>query len=153
MRLRTLLPVSLLAACLASGVAQAAEPDFKAHLQKVLDAWCSLDINQPAPYYTKDPSAVFFDVAPMKYTGWKEYADGFAKSFIPMAKSAKVTIGPDFRATKLGTHVLATYTALFAMEEMSGRKQDFHVRFTQILEKQGNNWIIVHEHVSSPMGN
>jgi hypothetical protein len=93
-------PLTLMAAaltvCLLASSAQAAEPDFKVHLQKVLDAWCSLDISQPAPYYSKEPDAVFFDVAPMKYSGWKEYADGFSKYFIPMAKSAHVTIGPDF---------------------------------------------------------
>jgi ketosteroid isomerase-like protein len=148
MRRRILMLLACGALCLPG-----AEPDFKAHLQKVLDAWTSLDIQKPAPYYSKDPQAVFFDVAPMKYTGWTEYADGFSKFFIPMAKSAKVTIGDDFRTTKLGKHLLATFTAKFQLEEKSGKQQEFNVRFTELLEQRGKEWIIIHEHVSAPLGN
>ncbi len=102
-----------------------------------------------AKYYAKD--AVYFDVAPLKYDCWAEYSDGFKKTFVPTTKSAKVVLGPDFKVMHAGTAVVATFTAHFSMVDKQDKAQEFDIRATEVLEKRGKDWIIVHEHVSAPL--
>jgi len=47
--------------------------------EKMFAAWSGLDPAEAAPFYAKDPGLVFFDIAPMKYTGWAEIASGVPK--------------------------------------------------------------------------
>jgi hypothetical protein len=37
--------------------------------------------DNPAPMYSKDAAAVYYDVAPMKYNGSDDYKQGFLKAF------------------------------------------------------------------------
>ena len=48
-------------------------------LEKMFAAWSDLDPAEAAPFYAKDPGLVFFDIAPMKYTGWAEIASEVPK--------------------------------------------------------------------------
>src|SRR5690349_18258952 len=54
----------------------ATPPPDRAYLQKIWDAWSTLDPANAAPYYSKDPQNVFYDLTPMKYTGWAAYEQG-----------------------------------------------------------------------------
>ena len=47
--------------------------------EKMFAAWSGLDPAEAAPFYAKDPGLVFFDIAPMKYTGWAEIASEVPK--------------------------------------------------------------------------
>ena len=136
----------LFAACV---FAQSGEFSFRNHLQTVYDGWCSLNPDNVAKYYAAD--GVYYDVAPLKYTGWAEYAAGFKKTFVPMAKSAKVEIGPDFQVMHAGAARVVTFTAHFTMVDKQDKTQEFDIRATEIMEKRGKDWIIVHEHVSAPL--
>jgi len=49
-------------------------PD-KALLQKLLDGWNSMDPANVAQYYAQGIHA-YFDIAPLKYSSWDEYANG-----------------------------------------------------------------------------
>ena len=49
-------------------------PD-KAFMQKIWDGWSTLDPANTAQYYATGPH-VFFDIAPLKYGSWDEYAKG-----------------------------------------------------------------------------
>jgi ketosteroid isomerase-like protein len=124
--------------------------EFRPLMEKILAAWGTLDASQPAQYYAKDPDLAFFDVAPLKYTGWQEYADGFAKEAGDW-KSMKVSLGPDFRATRVGNVVWATYTVNFEIDPKKGSVMKLDGRGTDIFEKRGDNWLIVHEHASVPL--
>jgi len=51
-----------------------AAPD-KAYLQKIWDAWSTLDPANAAKFYASGPHT-FFDIAPLKYGSWEEYSAG-----------------------------------------------------------------------------
>ncbi len=120
-------------------------------MEKVCAAWATLDASKPARYYAKDPDLVFFDVAPpLKYKGWQEYEDGFRKTATEW-KSLKLSLGPDFKAYKSGNFAWLTYTLDFEIEPKDGAPMKAQARGTDILEKRGNEWLIIHEHVSAPI--
>ena len=54
-------------------------PD-QAYIQKIWDGWATIDPANVAPYYAKGPNT-FFDIAPVKYTSWEDYAEGVKKEF------------------------------------------------------------------------
>ncbi len=65
--------------------------DFRPLMQQIWDAWGTLDPAKTAKYYSKDAKHVFFDIAPLKYTGWNEYAAGVKKAFADYS-SGKFTL-------------------------------------------------------------
>jgi ketosteroid isomerase-like protein len=158
MKIRTL--ILLLALTLAAGLtpvyaqtdtqgAQVAE-ELKALMQKIIDAWSTLDISKPAPYYDTQAKHVFYDVSPLKYTGWKEYADGSQKMFAEMS-SVKFTLGKDIQTHRRGNVAWGTATWQLEMGLKDGKKENLEGRWTVIWEKRGDNWLVVHEHFSAPL--
>jgi len=67
-------------------------PD-KAHLQKIWDAWSTLDPANAAQFYASGPH-VFFDLAPLKYGSWDEYQKGVVNVLADF-KTAKLTVNDD----------------------------------------------------------
>lgn len=132
-----------------AGKPQDATAIFKPHFEKVYAAWATLDPSKPALYYAKDSNLAFFDVAPLKYRGWQEYQEGFGKLSADW-KSAQVTLDPDFHATQSGDIAWATYTLELDVQLKSGDSMKSQARGTDVLEKRGEKWLIVHEHVSVP---
>jgi len=158
MRLRV--PVVILTAALAMGAIvsaapaqkqpSAAEVELKARIEKVWAGWETLDPANAAPYYSKDADHVFFDIAPLKYTGWAEYAEG-AKKLLAQYASMKFTLGADLRIHLHGR--LAWVTASWRGDGVTkgGAKETFDGRWTAIWEKRGKEWFIVHDHFSVPL--
>jgi len=123
--------------------------DFRAHLQKLYDAWSDLDPAKAAPFYAKEGDHVFFDIAPLKYTGWTEYAEGVPKAFSAYS-SGKFTLGKDLRVHRHGNLTWVTATWRAELLKKDGIKENAEGRYTAILEKRGDDWLIVHEHMSVP---
>jgi ketosteroid isomerase-like protein len=116
----------------------------------VYSAWSTLDASKPAMFYAKDADLAFFDVTPLKYRGWQDYEDGFRKVAADY-KSIEITVAPDFHATRAGDVAWVTYTLDLAMQPTTGDPVKVQARGTDVLEKRGEEWMIVHEHVSVPM--
>ena len=129
---------------------QDAVSELKPIVEKLLPAWATLDTKNPAPFYAKDVGLTFYDIAPLKYTGWADYEAGFRK-IAGAWKSMKLTLNPDLQATRNGNIAWATYTATFEIEPKEGAVMKGEARTTDIFEKRGNDWVIIHEHVSAPM--
>jgi ketosteroid isomerase-like protein len=123
--------------------------DFRGHLQRLYDAWSDLDPAKAAPFYAKEASHVFFDIAPLKYTGWAQYADGVPKAFSAYS-SGKFTLGKDLRVHRNGNLTWATATWRAELLKKDGTKENAEGRYTVVLEKRGDDWLIVHEHMSVP---
>ncbi len=127
-----------------------AEQNFKALMQKELDAWETLDPAKAAPFFAKEADRVFFDIAPLKYTGWAEYAEG-VKKLLAAYTSFKFTLGPDVRVGQSGNFAwgAATFRADTVLKDDS--KQSFDGRWTVLWERRGKDWLVVHEHTSLPL--
>jgi ketosteroid isomerase-like protein len=141
----------LLAVCSAEGATtKNATAKFKPMAEKLMAAWASLDVNKAAPFYAKDAGLAFYDAAPLKYTGWNEYAEGSKKMFDEW-KSIEMSVGPDFQAFKRRDTAWWTFTSHVKITLNSGGEISMDVRLTDILEKRGSDWLVVHEHFSTPM--
>jgi ketosteroid isomerase-like protein len=123
---------------------------FKALAERTWAAWDTMDMTKIAPFYAKDAEHVFFDVTPLKYQGWAEYEAG-AKKLFTEYKSIHLQLGPDFTPHRNGNTAWATSTWRFDTVSTDGKKESLECRWTVVWEKRGNDWLIVHEHVSAPL--
>jgi len=130
------------------GAAPGGAPD-KAHLQKIWDAWSTLDPANPAPFYAQGPH-VFYDLAPLRYASWDEYQKGVV-AVLADFKTAKLTVNDDAEIHPAGSIVWATATIKEDATMKSGKREMGNFRWTVVFEKQGGKWLIVHEHISVPM--
>ncbi len=122
----------------------------KAMLQKVMDAWVTLDPNNAAKYYDQAPKDVFYDIAPLKYDGWAEYEKG-AKALFDTMQSAKGVVNDDVAVHHSGNLAWATATVRLEMTPKSGSPSITDCRWTSIWEHKGDKWLIVHDHFSAPL--
>lgn len=142
-----------LAALTAPGLAKEmtgakAGPD-KAHCQKIWDGWSTLNPDNVSDFYASG-AHTFFDIAPLKYSSWDEYKAGVRKELADY-KSAKFTVNDDLQLHPIGTHTWGTATVNFEMTHKDGKVEKGDMRWTVVFHKQGDKWLIVHEHVSVPM--
>lgn len=126
----------------------AGAPD-KALMQKIWDGWATLDPANVAHFYANGPH-VFFDIAPLKYNSWDEYQQG-VKSVLAPYKSATCTVNDDAQIHNAGQMVWGTATVKSDLVEKSGKHDLGTFRWTVLWQKQGGQWLIVHEHISEPL--
>lgn len=124
-------------------------PD-KAYLQKIWDGWSTMDPANAAKFYAGGQHT-FFDIAPLKYGSWDEYEKG-VKNVLSGYKSAKFTVNDDAAIHSQGDLVWATATVADEMTNKSGKVEMGNFRWTVIFENQDGKWMIVHEHISAPLG-
>ncbi|MBI3476721.1 MAG: nuclear transport factor 2 family protein [Acidobacteria bacterium] len=147
----------MLIACLAmAGFAQKAAKASsgggvdRAYLQKIWDGWGAMDAAHQKQFYAQGPH-VFFDIAPLKYGGWDEYQAGVGQALADF-KAAKFIVNDDLQIHKSGDAYWITSTVAFDMTHKSGKRDMGQFRWTAVLEKHDGQWLVVHEHVSAPMG-
>jgi ketosteroid isomerase-like protein len=123
-------------------------PD-KAFMQTIMDAWSTLDTKKVAPYYAQGPGHVFYDVTPVKYNGWDEYAAGVAPVAADL-KSITLTVNEDADVHPHGDVVWGNATVKGDFVHKSGKRDLTTYRWTVIWEKKDGKWVIVHDHFSAP---
>ena len=128
--------------------ASASAPD-KAYMQKIWDAWGTLDADKAAPYYAQGEHT-FYDVAPLKYDSWSEYKAGVA-SLLSSYKSATLTVNDDAVVHPHGDLAWGTATIKEDAVTKTGKHEMATFRWTVIWEKQDGKWVIVHDHTSEPL--
>jgi ketosteroid isomerase-like protein len=133
------------------GKAKAEHYDFHPLMTQIWEAWSTLNPDNAARFYSKDAQRTFFDLAPLKYTGWTEYAAGVKKVFADYS-SAKFNLTGTSHVAQRPAIAWATATGHGTMNRKTGAKEEFDFRWTVLWEKSGDDWLIVHEHVSTPMG-
>jgi ketosteroid isomerase-like protein len=127
-----------------------------ATFRKLIDgycaAWSSGDPNNAAKYYAKQDGLVFYDLAPFSYSGWKEYDAGVRKELLDQMLSGSLTAGKELKVTRHGNIAWTTVPMHFSAKMKDGKTIDTPVRYTGIWEKKGKTWVLVHEHLSAPLG-
>jgi ketosteroid isomerase-like protein len=132
-----------------SGTAASTGTPDRALMQRIWEGWQSLDPTKVAQFYDKAPGDVFFDITPLKYNGWDDYAKGTA-ALRDMFTSAKFALNDDARVERLGDNAYGTATVNAQLTNKKGEAQKMILRWTVIWAKRGGQWLIVHEHVSAP---
>ena len=128
--------------------AGAAAPD-KALLRQILTAWESMNTDNVAKYYDQAPGDVFYDIAPLKYQGFTQYAEGVTSMFASLS-ALKFTLNDDVAVHHMGSWAWCTATVKAAMTDKAGKTENVDARWTAIFEKKGAGWVIVHDHFSAP---
>jgi ketosteroid isomerase-like protein len=153
----SLLAIPIVLACFAllpraqavSPAPDASDAEVRDTLKRLYTAWSDLDPAKAAPFYAKDANLVFYDIAPMKYTSWSEYAAGVPEAFASY-KSGKFTLNDDLRVHMQGKLAWATGTWRADLVKKAGDSEHIEGRYTAVLEKRGKEWLVVHEHMSVP---
>lgn len=122
----------------------------RAYVQKIWDGWAALDASKQKEFYAQGPH-VFFDIAPLKYGSWDEYEAGVTKE-LGDYKAATFRVNDDLQVHKAGDAYWVTSTIASDMTKKSGKREMGQFRWTAVFEKKDGKWLIVHEHVSAPIG-
>jgi len=124
---------------------------FRRLIDSYCAAWSTGNAEAPAKFYAKDNGLVFYDVAPFAYHSWKEYQDGVQKGLLKAAESIKLTASKELKVTRRGMIALTTVPMHLTEKSKDGKTSETDLRYTGIWEKRGANWVLVHEHLSTPM--
>jgi ketosteroid isomerase-like protein len=127
-----------------------------ATFRKLIDGYCAAwstgNADNAAKFYAKDAGLVFYDVTPFSYLGWNDYDAGVRKNFLDSVETATLTAGKDLKVTRHGNIAWTTVPMHLSAKMKDGKTIDTPVRYTGIWEKHGKNWLLVHEHLSVPLG-
>ncbi len=149
--LSTLLLSLLLVGSTQLKAAAAGDGEFKDLIRQYNEAWSTANPDKPAPLYAKEADLVFYDVTPLKYTGWDDYKVGVQKNLFDGMASGQLTSKDDLKVTRKGNIAWTTVTGHLSAKMKDGKSLETDYRHTAIWEKRGGKWLIVHEHVSVPM--
>jgi ketosteroid isomerase-like protein len=149
-----LLAVSVAAVFLlaAEPASQQEEPGLRALVPKIVASWESFDMTKIEPYYAADEDLTYFDLVPLKYNNWAEYRVGAKTALFDPNRSIKLQVNDDLRVHVRGKLAWATFTFGGDIVSKQGAASHLDGRWTMVLEKRTSGWIVVHEHVSAPLG-
>ena len=116
---------------------------------KALENWSALDADANRELYTSSGKAVFFDFTPMQYVGWRTYVTEIKKVQTKIRKF-QIKVNSDMRVHVLGKLAFGHCTWAMNFVFANGVRRRLAGRLTEVLEKRGGKWIIVHEHASVP---
>lgn len=119
-------------------------------MQDIWTGWGTLDTANVSRFYDKNVNDVFFDVTPLKYKGWSAYESG-VKNVFAQWQSMKATVNEDAEVHANGNLYWGTSTVHLEITPKQGNAMTLDLRWTALWQKQGKQWLIVHEHVSAPM--
>jgi ketosteroid isomerase-like protein len=128
----------------------AAPPDYKGMMQAEYDLWSTMDSAKVSPLFAPDADLIFFDITPLKYNGWAEYQKGVMKVFEPYS-TMKCTVNDDVHGGRSGNMAWTAGTVSCHAPKKDGGVDDLTLRTSEIYQKRGAKWLIVHEHASVPM--
>jgi ketosteroid isomerase-like protein len=124
---------------------------FRKLIDDYCSAWSTGNVANPAKFYAKDDSLIFYDITPFSYSGWKEYATGVQKAFFDNAASASLTAGKQLKVTRRGNVAWTSVPMHLSEKTKDGKSVELEIRYTGIWEKRGKSWLLVHEHLSAPL--
>jgi ketosteroid isomerase-like protein len=133
----------------ADKISPAEQEELKSRTYALWTAWDSFDPSRVAKFYSKDPGNVYYDISPLKFTGWQQYAEVAGKN-LAGAHAKWSPNGDDFKVIKSGDLAVTTMTMNLAFTSKASATTNMQVRVTDVWEKQGGKWLVVHEHASVP---
>ncbi|MDE3136561.1 MAG: nuclear transport factor 2 family protein [Acidobacteriota bacterium] len=149
--------LAMVAVALVPGKGTALNPQQQ--FGRLLTRYCRLwttaaQADNPAvlsPLYAKDTGLVFYGLSEAEYRGWLAYGQGIKSSLFDNVMSLQLTPGDDFHVTKLGRVAWTTSILHVAVTWNTGRQQNFDAEQTAVWENRDGHWLIVHEHISTPV--
>ena len=115
-------------------------------------AWSTGNADNPARFYAKEDGLVFYDLAPFAYHSWKEYHEGVKAALFDNMESGSLSAGKDLKVRRHGTVAWTTLSMHLSEKTKDGKNVETEIRYTGIWERRSSGWLLVHEHLSAPLG-
>jgi ketosteroid isomerase-like protein len=119
-------------------------------INKYYDAWNTMKPANAGIFYAKEGDLIFYDIAPLQYKGWQEYKTGVEKLFANY-QSIRLIPNNDLVVNHRGRMAWTTLTFRLIGKDKQGQAMELDSRHTAIWERRGGKWLIVHEHLSTPL--
>ena len=151
----TLLPAALPAQEAAPLLAPPDEPvhaAIRAGIAGNYAAWGTLDVDAAAPFYA--PGVVAYDIIPPVegYDDWASWSAGLRDiAFAPLSEMA-FEMNDDLAVWRAGELAWAVWTFEAPFRPEGGAAAALSGRQTNVYRRHGDDWIVVHEHASRPLG-
>jgi ketosteroid isomerase-like protein len=127
-----------------------------ATFRKLIDAYCAAwstgNADAPARFYAKESGVVFYDVTPFEYHSWREYHEGVKKALFDNMASGTLSAGKDLKVSRHGSIAWTTVPMHLSEKTKDGKDVEIDIRYTGIWERRASGWVLVHEHLSAPLG-
>ena len=130
---------------------------FTALIDDYAEAWSTedgtLNVEAIEKLYASDPDLIFYDaILPERFVGFEDMIRSGEELFANLNRMTLTPTG-DLDVRRYGDR-LAWTTTVIDMEAVSaeGLITTFPMRQTAIWEQRGESWVMVHEHVSAPIG-
>jgi ketosteroid isomerase-like protein len=125
---------------------------FRRLIDDYCAAWSTGNPDNPAKFYAKEQGLVFYDIAPFSYHSWSEYHESVNKTLFDNMASGTLSAGKDLRVVRRGIIAWTTVSMRLSEKTKDNTSTELDIRYTGIWEKRGANWLLVHEHLSTPLG-
>ena len=125
--------------------------EFKQLVDRTHKAWNSRDPHALAKFYAKNADLIFYDALPMQYKGWDEYERGIQSNLFNKMPKFILSANDDLHLVERDNLAWTTFTWHLSAELNNGTSIETDGRQTDIWEKQNDEWLIVHEHISAPV--
>jgi ketosteroid isomerase-like protein len=117
----------------------------------LIAAYKAKDVEKIMSYYAKRDDLVIYDITPPTHRGWQEYR----KATEELLQNVKRIHKMEFH--DVDSHVVGEmgyFAALWRLEIVTADDQTeaMEGRVTDVWQKIGGKWLIVHEHSSLPQG-
>lgn len=104
-----ILALVLASATPASGQRSTTE-ELRALVERYWAAWGTGNPDNAAPLYAKDAELVFYDLEPVKWVGWQQYAGGVGPNILSKFSSIAFSVNPDLVARRQGGNAWTAVT-------------------------------------------
>lgn len=132
------------------------DPALQQFFDRYFAAWSAhmtFDVSQseaPASLYSSDPEILIYDPgSQLVLQGWSALRDWRLSLYRPLDRFSLKLRG-NVCAWKRQDFAWTTFLVEIALTTTTGIQRQFLGRQTDILEREGNEWFIVHEHLSIP---
>jgi len=125
--------------------------EFEELINNSLEAWNTNKPENLAQFYAQDPELKFYDALPMQYQGWNNYQTGIQQHLFDNMPKFTLTANDDIQSHRQDNLAWTTFTWHLSAELNNGTPVETDGRQTDIWEKRDGKWLIVHEHISSPV--
>ena len=132
--------------------ADSEETALRALVPKIAASCETMDIGKIEQNYAADADFAYFDLVPLKYNNWSEYRAGVQKALFEPNSSVKLRLNDDLRVHQRGSLAWATFTFGADIVSKQGASSHLDGRWTMVLERRAKGWVVVHEHLSAPLG-
>lgn len=118
------------------------------------------NLDAPARFYAQDAGLTFYDPSPTREgaivdgpIGWAGLREHFERNIFPNFASFSFNFAPkdDLRVWRRGDVAWASFIWRTSAQKKDGRAQEIDGRQSNVFERRGGRWVIVHEHASVPV--